>query len=132
MDINPNIETDAKRLDRLLKNRGTDTDIASVVYELEPTRYTYLGEHVWLDATNTRDPNGLAVWDDLQTWFGKRLVERGCYWQTEACNADPTSDTYYNCSRNAMIYMDIFQRLHKNTYRKQLLEELKIYYIDKK
>jgi len=129
MSTNTNTE---EILDRLLRNRGTDTDMAAVIYELEPKRYAYIGEQMWLSATQTKDPNGLMVWDDLQTWFGKRLVERGCYWQSRACESEPTSDEHYDCSRNAMIFMDIFQRLHKNTYRKQLLEELKIYYIDKK
>ena len=119
-------------LDRLLGNRGTDTDIASVIYELEPERYVYLGENIWLNAAKTKDPHGMTLWTDLQTWFGKRLVERGCYWQTRTCEAVPKTEEHYDCSRNALIFMNLFQRLHRSSYRKQLLEELKIYYVVKK
>lgn len=123
-------------MDSLLNHRGADADMAALIYDLEPTRYAYLGDQRWRwrngEADWVDDPGAVQIWGDLQLWFGKRLIERAYHWQSVACGLDTTSDAYYDASRNAMIFIDILQKFQRPSYSKELLEELKIYYIVQK
>lgn len=125
-------------MDKLLKHRGADADIAAVIYELEPTRYAYFGDQRWQWRRNGSgdwvedDPGAPQLWSDLKLWFGQRLIERAHHWQTVACALDTASDAYYDASRNAMIFINISRKFQRPNYSRELLEELKIYYVVQK
>lgn len=127
-------ESDA-RIDQLISNKGTDADMARVIYSLEPTRYKYIGEQEWAVFSPSKntwipDKQGFIVWDEVQLWLGQKVMQRALYWKTLA--DAPTTDALqrYEYSRNADILIQIFQGLYKRpNYRKELLQELKIFYI---
>lgn len=132
--MHPSNESDA-RIDTLISNKGSDADMARLVHDIEPTRYKYLGDQRWAvfypsKETWIPDKQGLIVWDEIQLWMGQKLMQRALYWKTLA--DAPTTDALqrYEYSRNADILIQISQSLHKRpNYRKELLEELKIFYV---
>lgn len=123
------------RIDALIAQKGTDTDMACVIHAIEPERYIYYGDQAWAVRHPTTptwipDKHGLLVWDEVQLWMGQKLLQRALYWKTRA---DETTDPLerYEFSRNSDVLMGISYQLRKPTYRKSLLEELKIYYVVK-
>jgi hypothetical protein len=127
------MESDS-RIDALLSHKGTDNDIASLVHEIEPGRYKYLGNKEWSMFNLHKnewmpDEKGNQVWNDVQLWFGQKLLQRALYWKTLADTNTGDKIKRYEYSRYSDILMKIVHQLQKPSYQKHLLGELKIYYV---
>jgi hypothetical protein len=122
-------------LDSILSSRGLDADVANVIYQLKPEGYVYDGDQSWRIYVPSRqtwntDLNGKLIWEDIQLWFPPRLMTRALYWKTLSDAAtDPMQK--YEMGRNFEIFMAVVQKFQKLSYRKPLMEELKIYYVSK-
>jgi hypothetical protein len=127
------MESDS-RIDALISHKGTDNDIACLVHTIEPNRYKYIGDEQWSFYNPTKaswnpDEKGTMVWNDVQLWFGQKLLQRALYWKTLADEHYADKVKRYEYERHSDILMKIVHQLQKPSYRKHLMGELKIYYV---
>jgi hypothetical protein len=123
-------------LDFLIGNRGLESDMAKVFHRLHPKLFQYYGDNHWrwYDSAEGKwiNDNGKTILEQMRCSYSHLLIQRAYYWQTLSCQLLNKLEEQ-EASRNAEILLIIQQDwMNKQLmYSKNILKELKIYYIVK-
>lgn len=130
-------------IDSLIGNQGLDSDIAKVISQMFRGLYRYVGNSKWEYKNEHQqweiDHRTERLWRDIMAFSNNALIHRAIYWenQNEPLKAKMMKDNdnsiqnqMYENSNKSIILLKISHKFKKASYKKQLLEELKSYFVE--
>lgn len=128
-------------IDSLIGNQGLDSDIAKVISQMFHGMYRYIGNSKWEYKNEHQeweiDHRTERLWRDIMAFSNNALIHRAIYWenQNEPLKAKMSEDNsiqnqMYENSNKSITLLKISHKFKKASYKKQLLEELKSYFVE--
>lgn len=123
-------------IDSIIGNKGLESDIAELAYELLHPYVRYYSVLRRWEIKNVDvwkpDTKGEKVWEMMRTIVGVEMVKRALYWEKMAssCNHKDDSELLLanEYSHKSLILMEINKRFYNRSNKKPLLEEMKAYF----
>ena len=128
-------------LDSLIGNKGLDSDVAKVIYELFKGKYRYVGNAKWEYKTDgcewKEDSRAERLWIDIMAFSNNALIHRAIFWDNQNNDLKKQSidhpEVKIQMDENtykSITLLQIARKFKHASYKKTLLQELKAYFVE--